>query len=1030
MSFQIERLNGMIANQDDTIKRLQLTARTEVANKEWLQRQLEGFESKEEELKREFSQDMMRIKTELDSKHLHEMQELQQRSKSEVETQTQMLEDGHKRMMSDLSNKYALSTEKLQKDHALEVERLNGVILEHEDKIGSLQLTIRDINEAENQAATLQKFHEQEKESLESVLEAKSHALVEMADENELLVSNLKQEHAKTVRSLMEQVNNLDTQIEATRAQCCTLEDELVEKEAVIDDLRKVAAERRENSLTALNHCEEVLHLNFDMEKPSKTLWLVTEQKRSEPEEELVSRMQQLMILLKEKESILNEKQQLWLQEKVSLQRVAMSTKKVSCEIGVQSDRGLLCYPKESCEELLATVLVDGAISKAKESLVAEIKMKKMLQTSQIVSDQVNSKHDRELTDLEHTLLLEHRRQNELLNQKHVKDLQRALLQQETSLKSAHAKEIYHLQQAAKHELSALANINGDQQQTIEQLQNEISIKEAELVAMQDTMQKERMLYKEEIKRLKNEYSASAKDFQEEIDGKRRAEYESALNAMQMLHQQEKEEMALLHQRNITKLQSDVSNGQARREELQAIISDQQAKLENMRIEAKASVDSIQFSLQAEVAVLQSQLKAEKEKQEKVLCDSEERNQILYQMRGNSSVSNAMHPLLESDEFVVVDAILLQKLVHLAPIMKVEARELSHLADLLNGSNLHEMKCALAELEQIGLSQYARAKEEKESKLSSLVVALQAERSGLLDQLETLRGDLQTTKLDLDRTRELATKADFTHGMDVQVLKAKLDKTTKELDETKALLKQEQSQVCTCTVCEVHTCHECIFFLIISQVKQCKHLISEKDQELQIQEGRINALDRELRLSQSNIKSLSMSLQKSQHDIENANHLLQEYFSGVREAQPIAKAQDHDTQGPIKESLASGAPLATQCLELLHHLRATHDLLEATRGKLASKQIDVKRLQKMYHKSENYRRNLAFQKSYLTQKVDSFFYTQQAAFDILQDMGLVDTVRLHCQSPCVRPKQRFRARVWVVIAHFRIVRLWQKSDKP
>ena len=84
----------------------------------------------------------------------------------------------------------------------------------------------------------------------------------------------------------------------------------------------------------------------------------------------------------------------------------------------------------------------------------------------------------------------------------------------------------------------------------------------------------------------------------------------------------------------------------------------------------------------------------------------------------------------------------------------------------------------------------------------------------------------------------------------------------------------------------------------------------------------------------------------------------------------------------------------------------------------------------MYHKSENYRRNLAFQKSYLTQKVDSFFYTQQAAFDILQDMGLVDTVRLHCQSPCVRPKQRFRARVWVVIAHFRIVRLWQKSDKP
>ena len=57
------------------------------------------------------------------------------------------------------------------------------------------------------------------------------------------------------------------------------------------------------------------------------------------------------------------------------------------------------------------------------------------------------------------------------------------------------------------------------------------------------------------------------------------------------------------------------------------------------------------------------------------------------------------------------------------------------------------------------------------------------------------------------------------------------------------------------------------FFLIISQVKQCKYLISEKDQELQIQEGRINALDRELRLSQSNIKSLSMSLQKSQHDV-------------------------------------------------------------------------------------------------------------------------------------------------------------------
>ena len=88
--------------------------------------------------------------------------------------------------------------------------------------------------------------------------------------------------------------------------------------------------------------------------------------------------------------------------------------------------------------------------------------------------------------------------------------------------------------------------------------------------------------------------------------------------------------------------------------------------------------------------------------------------------------------------------------------------------------------------------------------------------------------------------------------------------------------------------------------------------------------------------------------------------------------------------------------------------------------------MQLSRIHALYKRTENQRRALVFQKAYLTQQVDSFYYTQHAAFDILQEMHLVDVAALHSRSAVHTPRQHFRAIVWGVIAVIRIRRLFLK----
>ena len=69
---------------------------------------------------------------------------------------------------------------------------------------------------------------------------------------------------------------------------------------------------------------------------------------------------------------------------------------------------------------------------------------------------------------------------------------------------------------------------------------------------------------------------------------------------------------------------------------------------------------------------------------------------------------------------------------------------------------------------------------------------------------------------------------------------------------------------------------------------------------------------------------------------------------------------------------------------------------------------------------------MVFQKTYLTQQVNSFFYTQQAALNIPQEMGQVNVAALHSIKPIDSPKQKFRASVWTVIGALRILKLWKR----
>lgn len=91
--------------------------------------------------------------------------------------------------------------------------------------------------------------------------------------------------------------------------------------------------------------------------------------------------------------------------------------------------------------------------------------------------------------------------------------------------------------------------------------------------------------------------------------------------------------------------------------------------------------------------------------------------------------------------------------------------------------------------------------------------------------------------------------------------------------------------------------------------------------------------------------------------------------------------------------------------------------------------MQLSRIHSLYKKTENQRRALVFQKAYLTQQVDSFYYTQHAALDILQDMHLVDVAALHSRRAVNTPRQHFRAIVWAVIAATRIHRLFIKHTK-
>ena len=501
-----------------------------------------------------------------------------------------------------------------------------------EERIKSLQSDIEDNSAAaERQNAALQEYHQQEKEAMERVLSSKSEALTELAEKHEQFISNLSQEHAKTLRTLMEKVDSLDKlhahlkhENQASKAEIIALRMSLEEKEAKIKELDSIIVGHKAKVDTAVKCCEETLWEKYEKELQHLREAHVVESQNlaghrvKELETQMHSKLSQLEGLLQKKEieiMSLCREQNFWHQEKAAMEKKLASLCKPTCDVAVQGE-DLLTGIEEHCENVLAECLVDAAISNARCSLLAQNtgrKMDKVLQTSQMQIAQLKFQHDKELTDLENTLHLEHKRQCELLEQKYMKDLEETMARVHSSLKSTHTEEICNIKLAAEQNLSsAIAQLEDNHQQSVEALNGKISEKETEITALNDLLEQERYKHQEQLVKLEKEYVDSAKICEDELDSKRHEEYQSALITMQNVHQQEREDMISLHRRNIAQLEGELADSQMKNKELKTELSQQQQAVEDLRARNDSAVDNLKHSIQAEVRELQSQLTAEK----------------------------------------------------------------------------------------------------------------------------------------------------------------------------------------------------------------------------------------------------------------------------------------------------------------------------------------------------------------------------------------------------------------------------------
>ena len=531
---------------------------------------------------------------------------------------------------------YALDNNGIKFTHTyifpfFQVERLNAIILKGEERIKSLQSTVEGNSAAaERQNTALQENHQQEKEAMERVIRSKSEALTELAEKHEQFISNLSQEHAKTLRTLMEKVDSLDKlhahlkhESQASKDEIIALQRSLEEKETKIKELDNIIFGHKAEVDTAVKCCEETLREKYEKELQHLRAHAVESQNLAghrvkELETQMHSKLSQLEGLLQKKENeilSLCREQNFWHQEKAAMEKKLASLCKPTCDVALQSE-DLLTGIEEHCENVLAECLVDAAISNARCSLLAEntgMKMDKVLQISQMQIAQLKFEHDKELTDLENTLHLEHKRQCELLEQKYMKDLQETMARVHSSLKSTHTQEICNVKLAAEQKLcSAIAQLEDNHQQSVEALNGKISDKETEIAALNDLLEQERSKQQEHLVRLEKEYVDSAKICKEELDSKRHEEYQSALIAMQNVHQQEREDMISLHRRNIAQLEGELADSQMKNEELKTELSQQQQAVEDLRARNDSAVDKLKHSIQAEVRELQSQLTAEK----------------------------------------------------------------------------------------------------------------------------------------------------------------------------------------------------------------------------------------------------------------------------------------------------------------------------------------------------------------------------------------------------------------------------------
>nr|WAW84824.1 pericentrin/AKAP9-like protein [Halisarca dujardinii] len=993
---KVAELKSAIEKHEGTIQNLKLALDADSTGKEQLHQQLEALQNREEELKREFVQEMNKFKAGVDSAHQQKLQDLHQQSQAAVEAELEAAQKAHSQRVAELVEEQSRKIGELQTENASKMEMLEGIIASQEQAIQSLHLSLEEERgRAKAEADQLRDAHLEEKKSLDQALQSKCESLADMTEKHEMLMANLSQVQADTVRSLMEKVSSLDDQLKETSKQAGELEERLgqeqaeaQEREANLLDVQAALNSHNASALTVVKLCNDLLQLR--QSTPSSA----SSESREIPEvNSLVGKVQKVkdLVLSKNGEIESLQAERVRLEEQVvALTATAPVT---TCNVGVQSK----IPPREKGEVVLSNLLVDAAIVSAKESLKSEAEVEKVRQANSIALDELLRKHDQQLSDLQNALLLEHKQQNELLSQKFREDLQRALARQEESLNEAHRLEIDGIKQSAGLEVAALTHANREQQQALQNLQHLAGEQEAAVGALKSELAQDRLNHQQEVSRLKGLFASSARGLQEEVDGRNRSELESNLQALQLVHRQEKNKLIQLHQRDLARFEADLAEAHTKWRDLDALLTDKQRLLDTVRAEATADVES----LKNEINILQGQLKAERERS---VFDTEEKNKMLHHMRGSHGVSGS-HPLLERNEFSLVDTILLQKIEALTPVLKEEARELSQLTDLLNSANLPESKSAATYTEGtspsvIHLTQQQDGRTPVEE-LSSMVARLAAEKADLQAQLAELQDQLRVARMDLERAGLEKAGTERAHSSDARRLQWQLTSSAQGLEDAKDRLRQEQAQLL-----------------------ECQLMLSRKDQDLVKQAAKVKALSDELHLSKARAQSLSASLQRNQQELNNAQRIIREYLSLVgRPAGPEAGAGHREHPAQLESPLSAG------CVELLQHVQATQDQLDTAKGKLAAKQMDMKRLQKLYHKSESHRRNLAFQKFYLTQKVDSFFHTQQAAFDILQDMGLVDIVRLHQQSPCTHPRQRFRARVWVVIAHLRLLHFWRRAKQ-